>query len=420
MIRALVAEVLASALLATDWSRSALIASVGKALGRRVKAAPLVERVLAEHPEAPRAAFDELVAFLASDPFTLRATKTRARSVLRIVTPVLAMRDVRPSWGLPELATTGAVAEWLGLSIADLAWLSDMRGFARRPGRDARLDHYVRRWIPKRSGAPRLLEAPKRSLKEAQRRILHDLLARIPPHPAAHGFVRGRSVLGNAQLHAGKAVVLRLDLEDFFLSVRGAWIEAIFLTAGYPQEVARVLTGLVTTATPMEGTWMDRARACMRHLPQGAPTSPALANLAAYGLDVRLGALAAHHDATYTRYADDLVFSGVLPRQLASLVERIVFEEGFVVNRAKTRRMGTGQRQSVTGLVVNDLPAVSRRERDRLEAILVNAVRTGGAEQNRNAHPDFQAYLAGRIGWVQQVNPAHASKLRALFDKIAW
>jgi retron-type reverse transcriptase len=162
-----------------------------------------------------------------------------------------------------------------------------------------------------------------------------------------------------------------------------------------------------------------------RHLPQGAPTSPALANLVAYRLDRRLAGLAAACGVTYTRYADDLTFSGgeELRRawqRFARRVTLIAAEEGFRVNRGKTRVIGRAARQTVTGVVVNVRPNVARAEFDRLKAILTNCAKHGPATQNRENVPDFRAHLVGRVAHVAAVNSVRGRKLWGLFDRIAW
>jgi hypothetical protein len=167
---------------------------------------------------------------------------------------------------------------------------------------------------------------------------------------------------------------MRVDLEDFFASVSAPRVYGIFRTAGYRESVAHTLTGLCTNVVPVDLPLSGRLarRLAAPHLPQGAPTSPALANLAAYRLDCRL----AGFGLTYTRYADDLVFS--TDRNLRTLgVERIARDEGFRLNAAKTRVMGRGSRQTVTGVVVNVRPNVPRAEYDRLKAILHRAVHDG-------------------------------------------
>jgi retron-type reverse transcriptase len=161
------------------------------------------------------------------------------------------------------------------------------------------------------------------------------------------------------------------------------------------------------------------------HLPQGAPTSPALANLCCYRLDCRLGGLAKSAGATYTRYADDLAFSG--DRDFAARAERfsisaaaILQESGFGVNHHKTRIMRKGVRQHLTGLVTNERLNIPREEFDQLKAILTNCMRHGWQSQNRAMNPDFRAHLAGRIAFVESVNAARGIRLRRLFEGIRW
>ena len=161
------------------------------------------------------------------------------------------------------------------------------------------------------------------------------------------------------------------------------------------------------------------------HLAQGAPTSPALANLVAWRLDKRLAGLAQAFDATYTRYADDLTFSGdeAFAHKTASLtaaVSEIVETEGYRLNASKTRYMRASQRQSVTGIVVNQRPNLARSDYDALKAMLHNCVRTGPRSQNLSGHVDFRAHLEGRIGWVAHLHPERGHKLRAIFARIAW
>ena len=241
--------------------------------------------------------------------------------------------------------------------------------------------------------------------------------------------------MSGAQVHASEAVVATFDLAQFFPSISLARIHGIFRCFGYPWIVSRRLAGLCTTTTPpgifrripevRRPDTHEQALFRVPHLPQGAPTSPALANLPAYKVDLRLHGLARAAGANYTRYADDLAFSGdagfadALDRFGIS-IERILKEEGFALNPTKTRIMSRGQRQRVTGIVVNEHCNVGRAEFDALKAILFNSARSGPAGQNRAGAPDFRAHLAGRVSWVEQVNPARGAKLRQLFDQIEW
>jgi RNA-directed DNA polymerase len=157
----------------------------------------------------------------------------------------------------------------------------------------------------------------------------------------------------------------------------------------------------------------------------GAPTSPAIANLCCWRLDQRLAGLARAAGATYTRYADDLAFSGNEAFaghaiRFAIHVAAIALEEGFPVHHRKTRLMRPGVRQHLAGIVINRHSNIPRRDFDELKAILTNCVRTGPGAQNRNRHPDFRAHLAGRIGFVESIHPQRGQRLRALFQRIPW
>jgi hypothetical protein len=412
---------LALAFLGGDWSPDGLIARGVECLGERPPwLAALAGRVLAAFPgQAARPDVEALAGFIDRDR-GFRAGTERVFGDPPRMGPA--------PWPVPFLPSPGALAEWLGLTPAELDWFADGQGReARAP--DGPLRHYAYRWVPKRGGRWRLIEMPKRRLKAIQRRLLRDLLDRVPPHEAAHAYRRGRSVLTYAAPHAGRAIVLRFDLRDFFPSVRAARVQAVFRAAGYPAPVARLLTGLCTNAAPAEvrGAVPRETAAAYAapHLPQGAPTSPALANLCAYRLDCRLAALAASLGGRYTRYADDLAFSGGDElargaRRFQVLACRVALEEGFAVHTRKSRFMRQGVRQQLAGVVVNGRPNVKRADYDALKALLCNCARHGPASQNREARADFRAHLLGRIAYVGLLNPARGARLRRLFDRIAW
>ena len=331
----------------------------------------------------------------------------------------------RPHW-----PTVGALARGLGMTPAGLWRLTLPSDWQRR--RPLAQQHYRQQLVPKRGeGAGwRLLEVPEPYLRAVQRRLLGQLLNGLPPHDAAFGYAQGRSVVQHAAVHSGQARVLRFDLSDFFATVRASRVHALFKTLGYSTAVARALTALCTAATPeawlrSQGrlSWLQCQRLRDAHLPQGAPTSPALANLCAFALDARLRGLAAQFGARYSRYADDLVISGPasLPvRSIAAWVAAIAEDEGFVINRRKTRNLGAARRQSVCGIVVNDRPNLPRDEFDRLKAILHRCVVDGPSSQNRDGHADWRAHLQGRVAWAAQLNAAKAAKLKKLLAQVDW
>ena len=427
-MRGWVAGNLSARLLAGSWTLDAIDAGIGAVLGpiaSRTRAALAVRvHALAEdsYPPIPRT----LTAFLIGSPF-FRPNRERLVSAV-LDSPFFVPLPPFAGLAIPALATPGELAAWLAVTPRQLDWLADER---RSHGREAhaKLRHYRYALLPRRDGTPRLLEAPKPRLKAIQRRILRDILSKVPVHDRAHGFVAGRSCLTGARVHASEVVVAAFDLTRFFPSIGLGRVHGIFRSLGYPWAVARRLAGLCTTVTPdavlRRLPEADRCLHGVRHLPQGAPTSPALANLLAWRLDLRLDGLARHADGHYTRYADDLAFSGG-ERFAAGLgrfrevVGTIVSEEGFALNEAKTRIMVRSARQRVTGVVVNAHCNIGRAEFDALKAMLHNCARFGPDGQNRTGVADFRRYLDGRVAWVEQVNPARGTRLRGIFEKIDW
>ncbi|MBK8268284.1 MAG: RNA-directed DNA polymerase [Planctomycetes bacterium] len=318
--------------------------------------------------------------------------------------------------GIPVLKDTADILRWLGVDLKSLLPLANPERRV-RPGKS----NYVEWTVKKRRAGLRVICSPKPRLKAIQRKIKAEILDRAPVHMAAHGFVRTRSIATNAAGHVGRKLVVNLDLRNFFEHIRIQQVYGVFRHLGYGSEVSRWLARLCTHAPQLgeasrglDGQWeMQRIR---RHAVQGAPTSPALANLACLRLDRRLTGLAKKFDAEYTRYADDLTFSGDerFKRGMKRFLDHlhmIIRLEGFSENYVKRRFMRSGQRQQVTGVVVNQRVNVARDEYDRLKAIIHNARKTGLDAQNRDHRPDFRAYLLGRAAHVAQLNPERGRKL---------
>lgn len=436
------AQALADAFLAAEeWARPSLTAVGFDTIGvERAVVGIAVTAALDSSPRSPGDAPRQLAAVLSDEPrlqaaYAARDHRLRPLRILgRHVVPVRAGRSVES----PLLVdTVPELARALDLTVGHLLWLADPGGWNRRPDAASPLHHYGHTWVPRPGRTPRLLEVPKPMLRRTQRALLDGLLATLPVHDAAHGFVGGRSAVTGAAAHNGQQVVVSVDLTSFFASVTAGSVFGVFRNAGFAEPVARVLTGLCTARVPVhalrampDGGSVDRRfalRQALRlpHLPQGAPSSPALANLTLRHLDARLAGLATAAGATYTRYADDLTFSGG-DRFAGGVdgflraVDRIVVEQGHTLNATKTRVRRRGRRQAVTGIVVNDRVAPGRAEHDRLKAILHNCVVHGPAGQNRSGHPQFRAHLEGRITWIAQLHPERGARLRALYERIDW
>jgi RNA-directed DNA polymerase len=340
-------------------------------------------------------------------------------------------------WSIPVIESPRALADWLEVTSSELRWFADLKALSYE-NNQPRLSHYHYRVLAKQSGGMRLIEAPKLRLKAMQRQILARILEQVPPHPVAHGFVKGRSIKSFVAPHVGQRVVLRMDLHNFFPSFGAARIAGVFRTLGYPETVADLLGGICTNAAPRDvwkqaGAGTDKAQIqqahlvyARPHLPQGAPTSPALANICAYRLDCRLAGLAKLLGAGYTRYADDLAFSSndaQFERRIETFsthVAAILMEEGFTVHFRKTRVMRQGVRQYLAGLVTNQRINVIRADFDLLKATLTNCVRFGPESQNRLAHPKFRSHLEGRVGFMEMINAPRGERLRRIFEQIQW
>lgn len=306
--------------------------------------------------------------------------------------------------GLPCWRSEEELAAGLSLTVKQLRHLSTHR-------LREKVSHYLAFSIPRRSGGERVIHAPKKRLKRVLRQVNALLVSKLPVHPAAHGFVKGRSVKTNAEPHVGRAVVVKLDLKDFFPTVTFARVRGLLIALGYGYPVAATLAALCTEAerqrVELEGEVFHvpiGPRVCV----QGAPTSPGLCNAMVKRMDARLTGLAKKLGFTYSRYADDLAFSSDDPGQVPVLINRatrIIHTEGFTVNGEKTRvmRQGTGQR--IAGVTVNSVLGLSRRQRRQLRA-------EAHHQRTKGATPEQQAALTGRLAWLSMLNPAQAAKLK--------
>jgi retron-type reverse transcriptase len=314
---------------------------------------------------------------------------------------------------LPGFESMRHLAEAMGITLGELRFLA----FSRRV---SRVSHYQRFAVPKKSGGQRLISAPMPRLKRAQRWILENVLEKPGLHDAAHGFRRERSIVSNARPHVAAHVVVNVDISDFFPTVTYRRIRGVFRSLGYGEAVATVLALLCsepeTDRVTLDGETYYVARG-ERFLPQGAPTSPALTNLICRGLDARLSRIAQQLRFVYTRYADDMTFSGDADAsqhigRLLGRIRHVVREEGFQVHPDKTRILRSSQRQEVTGIVVNRQVNVSRRTLRRFRATLFQIEQDGPRGKRWGNSSDVIAGIEGFANFVAMVDPAKGGPLQ--------
>lgn len=281
--------------------------------------------------------------------------------------------------------------------------------------------------IPKKKrGEFRAIDAPIEPLKTIQRALNHILEAVYTPHIAAMGFVPGRSVVDNARVHIGQRYVYNIDLKDFFPSITSGRVYARLTSKPFslPPEIASLICDLCCY-TNKEGR---------KVLPQGAPTSPVLSNIICERLDRKLQRLAQAYGLRYTRYADDITFSGntyvFAPEgRFCTLLKHIVEEEEhFVINPDKTRLGHQGVRQEVTGVSVNRKPNVSRDYVRQLRTLLHNWEMNGYEKvqadflehyvKTRNLliayTPRIENVIAGKLLYMKMVKGETDSTYRGL------
>jgi RNA-directed DNA polymerase len=252
----------------------------------------------------------------------------------------------------------------------------------------SRLDRqYAHRSRKKPDGTRRVLLVPSERLKRLQRRIYDHILIKVLLLPCVYA-VKGKSPKENAAVHTGKAVIFKMDLAQCFPSINPQRVRAIFQELGFGPEA----TGLLTKLT----TWENE-------LPQGVPTSSALANLALSRVDMRITKLKDEYGFDYSRWVDDLTFSGgVRLLKFRRLLQKIIEAEGFRVKAEKTETELAKDRQTVTNFVVNTKVNLPREKRSAIKKEVIDA-HAAGAE--------LSASLAGKMYWLRSVNPEAGRRL---------
>ena len=321
-------------------------------------------------------------------------------------------------FALPKLETPEQIAHAMGLTVPALRFLAFSRS-------TSEVTHYVRFEIPKKTGGTRRISAPMPRLKRAQRWILDNVLDKIALHDTSHDFRKQRSIVSNARPHVGAEVVLNLDLKDFFPTLEYKRIRGMFRGLGYG-EAAATIFALLTSEPEVDEVELDGQTFYVangaRRLPQGAPTSPAITNVVCRRMDARLSGAAHKLGFTYTRYADDLTFSGPKSADTGAMLDRIRFiaaAEGFTEHPTKTRVLRRGRRQEVTGVVVNQQLGVDRDTLRKFRALLFQIGKDGPAGKTWGTSPDLFASAIGYANYVRMVDPAKGAPLLARAKELA-
>ena len=285
-----------------------------------------------------------------------------------------------------------------------LRWLLSNRDREKQPG--AKFDHlYTRHEIPKKSGKMRLISAPNAGLKKIQRSIAVNLLDPLLSHDAAYGFVIGKSIVGNASLHVGKPLVVNADVRNCFPSVR------------WPLVRAALMRDLSDRLSPLSISFLVDLCTADGVLPVGAPTSPAILNRVLFKTDQILSQQAALRECSYSRYADDLTFSGSEKAVgLLGVARGVLGQIGLELDPQKTNIFRRGRRQMCTGLVVNERVNVPRTIKKKLRAA-VHAFE-GGRPLVWGGESMGITSLRGRLEFLKMVAPETAVPLIHRFEAV--
>jgi len=292
-----------------------------------------------------------------------------------------AARDFVERYGRPYITSPTHLAGYIGISP------SLIRQILHNPAY-----HYRTFPLKRRDGRDRLISTPKSYLKVIQWWILDNILNGSDVHQSAHGFVKNKSYLSNALIHVGSKHILNVDIKSFFDSIRQDQAEAVFADLGYCSGGRSLLTALTTRGG---------------FTPTGAPTSPMLANLIFRVCDQKLSEFAYANGLNYTRYADDLTFSSsesISPTALSE-ISRIVGEAGFVLNEKKTKFMGRGDRQEVTGIVINAEPNMPKEWRNWVRGYLHSV------SSNPETYAREMRRVIGIYGLLRQFDSSHQRPL---------
>ena len=264
--------------------------------------------------------------------------------------------------------------------------------------------------IPKKLGGYRVIEASNDELKCRQLWIKKFILDKLRVSEFAKGFKKNCCIYDNAIVHVGQELVINIDIKDFFPSIKYKQIFRVYKYIGYNNQVSHLLTKLCTNGKNV--------------LPQGAPTSPVLSNIILLKLDKRLSNLAISAGCQYTRYADDITFSGKKNiKSLVPIIIRIINDEGFEINQSKLRLQYSNQRQEVTGLIVNKKVSLAKKTIKEIENAIYYCKKFGVSEHMKRIGCDkafYKEHLYGIAFFIKMIDIDKGKKYLEGLDGIDW
>lgn len=257
--------------------------------------------------------------------------------------------------------------------------------------------HYHPAQIPKKNGEMRNLLVPDMALKSVQKAITDKILQNFPVSPYAYAYRKGFGIKKNARQHTGKEKVLNLDIEKFFDHILYTQVKDYAFPKAFFAEDVRILLSILCYGE--------------KGLPQGAPSSPVITNLVMFDFDMKVGKWCEKQGIDYSRYCDDMSFSGDFDEKaVISFVKRELRRLNMSLKREKTRVAKRGSRQTVTGIVVNEIPSVPSEYRRKLRQEIYYLKKFGAGHQLRRyglkmTAKDYFLSLLGRVNYVLHISP---------------
>lgn len=294
--------------------------------------------------------------------------------------------------------------------------------------------HYSFYLIKKKRNGYRRIVSPHTPIKFLQDWIKINILDKIDVHPSATGFVKGKSILNNAKAHENSDVILNLDLENFFETITERRVYGIFASLGYCKnlsvEFAKICTVKISkdkyeNLSELEQEhFEDLYKSKESVLVQGASTSPCLSNLICKRLDYRLSGLANKNGINYSRYADDITFSGIADNLPSiSILTKIIKEEDLSINWNKYGKYKKGKKQLVTGLLIDNKVRVPKKFKKEIYRHLHFCKKYGALSHFNRIAPEKgyrREWILGKILYVNSIEPDEAKKMFELVKQINW